>query len=270
MLNNHEKNTATSKSTSRKANLNLNWLKFGIPIAFGLLAASLNSLSVQRQITPVTTFAFAKNLPAGTLLKPTDLVAVQVGGSFDRSQLVRETDLRQKSNSGELYSNLTLGLTQSPRILSRSVRKGELVTRGSFGGSFAVSDANSIGEIWVSRKSLQGNGRNLVQGQRIRITAFPHQKFADAKSESLGPFIVAPFDPGFDPDANFESAEEIKLLYPIGRSEQTTSSNELREELQHPKYVQRLLNFISDETHILTVTVDNSSSKATRVDVAAN
>ncbi len=193
-LTNHSRPTsaaARSVATTQSAELSL-WVRVGLPACLAVLAAALNVAAVRSQIRPSLAYVLAVDIPAGTQLKPEHLTTVELAGNLDRAFLVAPSELMTEVSE---HGRLTLeeSLHRNPRVLSKPMGKGELLTRSSLGG-LALSELRS-GErmIPVLRSMITGSHTDLTPEQPIyfmvKRQAYSNNADAGIQSE-IGPFRI--------------------------------------------------------------------------------
>jgi hypothetical protein len=96
-----------------------NWLRLGIPVVLGLVAAGVNYTVMQHQVEPLKFLSVTRDVEPGETLAPEDLAEVTVSGEVatlakaaiqaqDRSLLMQRTVARRlKRNDLLLYSDVT-------------------------------------------------------------------------------------------------------------------------------------------------------------------
>lgn len=168
------------------------WIRLGLPIILALVAALLNASAVRSQIQPIYAYSFVSDLPAGTRLRAEHLSKVELAGNLDRSFLALPKDLLVQSNE---HGQLTLeqSLEQQPRILSKPMGKGELVSLASLGGSdlseLKSNDQMSEQMVDVPSALIMGDGSGLLPGKKVYFLV-KRRHSQDETSREIGPFRV--------------------------------------------------------------------------------
>ncbi len=168
------------------------WVRMGIPACLALLAAALNVAAVRSQIRPCLAYALAVDIPAGTQLKPEHLKTVEVAGNLDLAFLVAPSELMTEVSE---HGRLTLeeSLHRNPRVLSKAMGKGELLTRSSLGGLALSELRNGERMVPVVRSMITGSHTDLTPEQPIYfiVKRQAHQHTDQSVSHAeIGPFRI--------------------------------------------------------------------------------
>lgn len=235
------------------------WVRIGLPAALAIMAGWMNATTIRQRLNPTEAFALAVEVVPGMRLQPEHFQAVQVGGSLDRSTLVSRLEL--ETDNGRLAAGLSMAaaLQQAPKMFTRFMRKGELLTDGSLSGREALAADERL--IQVPFSKVRGNCSELQPGQVIYLDAIHGSTNGDKlRVESIGPFRVALTERKEQVKSN--EPEYLGLVSKVGPQGQLSSHAEL------------LRTAVYSESSIRLALIEGASPNRTAVkankEVAAN
>lgn len=215
------------------------WIRLGLPISLALVAAVLNAAAVRSQIQPIYAYAVANDIPAGTRLRAEHLTGVELAGNMDRSFLALPNDILVKTNEhGQL--SLEQSLEQQPRVLSKPMGKGELLSLVCLGGldlsELRSNDQGSEQMVDLPREKIMGNGSGLLPGKLVYFLV-KRRHSQDEASREIGPFRVGlrEIDSKTSGAASGDSGKsDLPIVYRVDKhGEPTPHSRELLDAIQN-------------------------------------
>ncbi len=192
------------------------WIRIGLPLCLAFIAAALNTLAVKRQITPFQVYALNTSLPIGTRVTSNHLQLIELSGAIDQNVLFTPADLIAYQQITQTPVNLESYLTSVPKILSRSMERGEILTHASFGGR-ATAQPDSHEEILqVPRNMIRGGGKSLKPGQYVFFLLKQRALTSDDHNQEpieIGPFRIALQEQTADESTSRGPSEELAVVY---------------------------------------------------------
>lgn len=231
--------TATSSAAGNLQAAPLSvWVRLGLPIVLGILAASFNAAAVRSQIQPTRVYALQTDLPAGTRLTADHLSEVTLAGNLNRDGFLTPDDLVVKASEMGALS-LEESLQRRPRILSKFMGRGELLSQASLGGLELMNLAENEEMVGIPIAQITGSVADLQPGQLLHFRIA--SRFGEATTgQDVGPFRIGYREQKNEPQPGARPGL-LPVVYLVGADGKPTATSE------------RLLQAIEREARLILV-----------------